>query len=130
MFKIEARPSGFLLTFSGFIQAEEMKRWVAESKAALKSAPATFGVIVDMSDLKPLPTDAKAVMEEGQRLYKQAGMRRSYVAVKDAVTAIQFKQIARESGIYGWERYGDVSTKPNWQAIAVSWVVQGQDPDC
>jgi len=129
MFKIETRSSGFLLTFSGFIEAEEMKRWVEESEKALKTAPSDFGVIVDMRALKPLPADSKAVMESGQKLYKMKGMKRSFVAVNDAVTAMQFKKIAKESGIYLWERYIDASTNPEWQKIAVEWVKNSIDPD-
>lgn len=129
MYKIEMRPSGFLLTFSGFITADEMQKWVDESRDALKTAVAPFGVIVDMRELKPLPVDAKEVMETGQKLYKMAGMQRSFVAVNDSVTAMQFKRIAKDSGIYAWERYIDASQSPDWQKAAVDWVKNGIDPD-
>jgi hypothetical protein len=47
MASIEQRPTGFLLTFAGFIQASEMKKWRAEADAHLRNAPPAFGVIVD-----------------------------------------------------------------------------------
>jgi hypothetical protein len=73
----------------------------------LATAKGGFGVFVDMRTLKPLPEDAQKVMEEGQKLFKQKGMTRSVVIVTGALTKMQFKRIAQETGIYEWERYID-----------------------
>jgi hypothetical protein len=128
MYSIELRPTGFLLTFDGFIQASEMQKWRAEADVQLRKAPAAFGVIVDMRGLKPLPPDAKAIMQEGQTAFKLRGLTRSFVALNDAVTSLQFKKLAKESGVDKWERYADVSKEPNWQKIAVDWVKNNIDP--
>ncbi len=129
MYKIEKAPYGFKLTFAGFIQADEMKQWVDESKTALVSAPKGFGVLVDETALKPLPEEAKLVLQDGQALYKASGMARSAVGLSSALTTAQMKRVAQDAGIYEWERYFDASSDPNWEAAAVSWIRDAEDPD-
>jgi len=129
MYSIEKRCFGYRLMFGGFIKAEEMSRWVEESRAALEDAPPEFGVFVDMRSLKPLPVESRPVMEEGHKLYKGKGMVRSAVILNDLVTAMQFKRLAKESGIYAWERYIDAESNPEWEQVGLDWVLKGVDPD-
>ncbi len=129
MYQIQQIPEGFLLTFAGMIDAAEMRDWVSDSRIALAEAPERFGVIVDMRSLRPLPEEAQEVMVDGQGMYKQRGMERSAVAVDNAITAMQFKRLAKRSGIYRWERYISVADTPNWSDVAQAWVTQGKDPD-
>lgn len=44
-------------------------------------------------------------MEQGQAKYREKGMVRSAVLVDSAVTRMQFERLAKQSGIYEWERY-------------------------
>jgi len=130
MYKIERRPSGYILTFSGNIDATEMQRWHDDSKNKLEvETSTTFGVIIDMKDLKPLGADARAIMVEGQKLYKNKGMKRSAVILNSAEVCKQFKNLAIQSGIYLTERYIDASQKKNATEIAIKWVNDGVDPD-
>lgn len=129
MYKIEKKTSGFLLTFGGIIDAAEMQQWLAESEKTLATAQAPYGVIVDMRTLKPLAADAQAIMVQGQGLYKTKGMQRSAVILNDAITTLQFKRLAQQSGIYAFERYIDASKHADWTKVAVDWVKDGTDPD-
>lgn len=129
MWKISAQSFGFVLTFSGRIEPDEMREWVMEAHRQLKGPmPANWGVIVDMRELEPLSPASQAVMVEGQKAFKQRGMLRSAVALKDAVTTIQFRRLARESGIDAWERYLNVQQVSAWQAAAKQWVTSGTEP--
>src|SRR5512133_3716538 len=112
MYKIERKTSGYLLTFSGVMDLAEMQRWVADAKAALTSETGAFGVVIDMRHLAPLLPEVQTAMVEGQQAFKGAGMSRSSVLVNNSVTAIQFKRLAQQSGIYAFERYFDGS-KPD-----------------
>jgi hypothetical protein len=42
---------------------------------------------------------------------------------------MQFKRIAKETGIYQWERYIDSNANPTWEQAGVDWLVKGTDPD-
>jgi len=129
MYSIEKKEWGYRLTFSDFIQAEEMQRWADESKQRLTSAPDNFGVFVDMIHLKPLPQDAQEILTEGQKLYKEKGMVRSVVIVNSTILKMQFQRLAKDSGIYEWERYIDASSVPNWEEAGIAWIKDGVDPD-
>jgi len=129
MYNIDKHTSGFVLTFGGDISAEEIQQWQDESKEALSDASAPFGVIIDMRTLNPLGADAQGIMIAGQKLYKDAGMERSCVVLKNSFTAMQFKRIAQESGIYVFERYIDAVTNQDWSKVAVDWVKNKIDPD-
>lgn len=129
MYQISKKNFGYKLTFSGTISADEMKKWVSESQQTLNSSPQSFGVLVDMRDLKPLEADAQAEMQKGQKLYKQNGMERSAVILSNAVITMQFKRIARKTGIYDFERYFDASSEPKWKEKALDWIENKVDPD-
>ena len=129
MWKISKQTFGFVLTFAGIIGPEEMKAWVTQSKVELAGQlPSIWGVIVDMRELQPLNQASQAVMLEGQIAYKARGMVRSAVALQDAITTLQFRRLARNSGIDAWERYIDAAENPNWQSIAKQWIVAGAEP--
>lgn len=129
MYQVEQKDYGYKLTFGDFIKLEEMQGWLEECRQKLKQAPKEFGVFVDMRTLKPLAVEVQDHMQEGQKLFKQKGMVRSVVVVESATTAMQFKRIAKETGIYAWERYLDASTCPNWEKLGIKWITQGVDPD-
>jgi hypothetical protein len=128
MYTIEKRSSGLVLTFGGRVDQAEMQKWLQESKQQLVGVRPPFGVIVDMRKLAPLAPDAQTAMLAGQKLYKEAGMQRSAVALDNAITTAQFRRLAKESGIDAFERYLDASSESDWQQKAVNWVKFGIDP--
>lgn len=128
MHQINKTPYGYKLVFDGFIKADEMKQWVDESKSALRTSPPKFGVLIDMRGLKPLPADSQPLMEEGQKAFKMAGMERSCVILSSAIQTMQFKRIARETGIDAFERYIDASSEANWEKKGIDWLKSGVEP--
>ena len=129
MYKIRKEPYGFHLTFSGLIGVDEMEAWLVESKEVLATAEEKFGVFVDMRDLEILPPESQPAMKRGQRLYKKLGMVRSVVILSDEITTMQFKRIAKQTGIYEWERYIDAGIESNWEEVGLAWIVDNVDPD-
>ncbi len=130
MYKIERRPAGYLLTFSGIIDEDEMLHWYNDSKATLATETSnSFGVIINMKDLQPLKAASKNTMIEGQKLYKEKGMKRSAVILNSQEVCMQFKNLAIMSGIYATERYIDASSEPNSIDKAINWVKDAIDPD-
>ena len=129
MWRIEREDYGYHLTFSGHIKADEMQAWLEASEIELDGHKEPFGVFVDMRHMILLPPESQEAMKEGQRLYRRRGMVRSVVILRDEVVALQFQRIAKESGIYEWERYIDASSEPNWERVGMAWIVEGIDPD-
>jgi hypothetical protein len=106
-----------------------MKDWLAESQRQLAAAPGKFQVLIDMRELKPLDEAAQKIMEQGQRLYKKAGMERSCVILDNFTTTMQFKRLAQRSGIYAFERYITAKVTPDWMNKAMDWLTKGVDFD-
>jgi len=130
MYKIENRSSGYILTFTGEINVDEMQSWNDDSKNYLiNENRSSFGVIVDMKDLQPLSAEARGIMVAGQKLYKEKGMNRSAVILNSTEICNQFKLLAIQSGIYSTERYIDASKNTNPIKVAINWVKDATDPD-
>lgn len=128
MYKVELKHYGVQLTFADVVAKPELEKWLAESQQKLKAISKPFGVLIDMRKLKPLAADAKQVMEMGQALYKKSGMQRSCVIVESAIVAVQFEQIAKQTGIYAFERYLASINHPDWEQKAVNWIKNAVDP--
>lgn len=129
MWNIARQSFGFVLTFEGALTPADLQAWRAQALRELaKLPPPGWGVVVDMRQLQPLSSEAQAVMVDGQQAFKKAGMKRSAVALNDAVATMQFRRLARQSGIDAWERYINVAETPGWQAAAKRWVVEGAEP--
>jgi hypothetical protein len=122
VYKIDKTDLGFFLTFAGKMTKAEIEKWYAESEQALIEQQAPFGVIIDMRTLALLPVEAQGVMVRGQSMYRRRGMERSCVILDDAITRIQFMRLARQSGIFKYERYIDASANQDWLAEAHNWV--------
>jgi hypothetical protein len=129
MYKIEKTEYGFKLTFSGNLQKEEMERWVSESKEVLEGNNEEFGVFVDLTLARPIDKETTLVMKEGQKLYKSRGMQRSAVVLNNTIATLQFREIAKSSGIYKCERYIDASRVKNWEKVGLMWVVEAVEPE-
>ncbi len=107
---------------------DEIKDWYLESKIILKSNKTSFSVLIDMTRVSPLGSEAKQIMLQGQKMYKDNGMVRSVVLVDQVLEALQFKILAMERGINITERY--IATEsPNAQKKTLDWLVKGIEPD-
>jgi hypothetical protein len=42
---------------------------------------------------------------------------------------MQFKKIAKETGIDQWERYIDASSNPNWEDAGLNWIASSKEPE-
>ena len=122
MYKINKTDLGFQLTFGGDMTETELQTWYQESARVLAGMHLPFGVIIDMRTLAPLPTGAQAVMVKGQAMYRTCGMQRSCVILEDPITTIQFMRLAKQSGIFKYERYIDASVHKDWAQEARNWV--------
>ncbi len=129
MYKIDKTDYGFKLTFGGNLTSDELTNWKEDSKKALQGVSGRFGAMIDMRQMAPLTKEAQPIMAEGQKLYKSKGLERSAVILASPILVIQFKRIAKETGIYDWERYIDATSAPNWEKMGQDWLIKRVDPD-
>lgn len=128
MYSIEKKSYGVKITFSGFIQKEEMIKYKEEMKSLLPSLPAKFGIIMNMQDMKPLPADSQEVLNASPELIATR-LTRSVTVVKSALITMQSKRLAKESQVSDTKRYLDALKTPEWESLAESWIIDGIDPE-
>ncbi|MCP4536053.1 MAG: hypothetical protein GY832_02805 [Chloroflexi bacterium] len=117
------------MTFSGFIELEELQQWAGELAEMMPNLPPEFYVLADMRGCQPLPEDAQQFMSHGQKAAVERGVKRTSVILDDLVTTLQFKRIGRETGMYPkHERYFNAE-EDDWEPKAMDWLVKGIDPE-
>lgn len=130
MYKVDHTDYGIKLTFSGQIKHAEMRMWLDEFMAVVDQQQGNnFHVFVDMRTLQPLPSESQEAMHKGQRYARTNGMHRSVVILNSVATTMQFKRIALATGIYDYERYINADAVPDWEQVALAWLLEGVDPD-
>lgn len=130
MYKIEIKDYGFKFTFAGFIKEFEMQEYFEQAKKALvNSGLKKYCVLVDNTGLKPLPPESKNIIDKAQRMFKKGGLIRSVLLLSNPVTTLQFKKIAKETGVYEYERFIDTSQTDDYEKIAEAWLTDAKDPD-
>ena len=130
MYKIEIKDYGFKFTFAGFIKEFEMQEYFDKAEKTLADSGLTeYCVMVDNRDLKPLPPESKAIIDKAQRMFKQGGLIRSVLLLNNPVTTLQFKRIAKETGVYEYERFIDASQTDNYEEVGRAWLTDAIDPD-
>lgn len=129
MYSIKKEPFGFRLIFKNKVDKNELTKWIDESKKLLERKRNNFGVLVDMRHLQPLSQEDSALMQEGQKLYRENGLERSAVILDSAVLTLQFRKIAKDSGIHATEKYINAKKESNWEEKALQWIESGVNPD-
>ncbi len=128
MIKIEEKPFGYKLTYSGIVSMAGIEKWLKDSEKILANSSDSFSVLVDMRNIEILPVECQSIMLEGQQLYKRMGMERSVVIVHNKLTAMQFKLIAQKTGIYEYERYINGADNEHWEKEALDWLLHEIEP--
>lgn len=129
MYKIEKRPSGYLMRFSGTITLPEIQQWYDELQGIFNQEKGAFWLISDMCDLKPLDKEVENKLFAGMQQYKQLhSNQRSAVVMNNPETLVKIKKIGQQAGITT-ERYINATVDKN-AAIqqAIDWVKNGIEP--
>ncbi len=128
MYAVAETPYGFKITIADRVTVEEASAVLEKARVVLQTCPKPFGVLVDIRNLRPLSKDVQALVDETQRLHREAGLRRSVVVLASAVMTLQFTEMAKSSGVKAHERYIDASDESDWERVALAWIVDGAEP--
>ncbi|RKG79886.1 hypothetical protein [Corallococcus terminator] len=120
---------GFRMNGSGYITPAEAKAWFEDlrMKVAVKKGRA-FGLLVDIRGQKANPPETQEIIKTAMGWLKQNGMARSTVVLDSTVARLMMVRMAKQSGVYEWERYIDASKDPDWEHKAIDWIVNGAEP--
>lgn len=132
MYSIEVAGYGLKLRTEGALEGEDAKAWAALYQQKLQevvSRGRPFGQYVDMRGGKLLSPETQALVGREMARFKELGGQRSAGVLDNAIGAMQIKRLARESGIHTWQKYVDAETTPDFERVALAWVVDGIDPD-
>lgn len=127
MYKIERKDYGIKLVFSGFIRKEEMESWSNEMIHLSKSLPSKFGMLIDTTELKPLPVESQEALTSTQITFREK-ITRSVTITNMDVTNMQLKRLGEVSGINDTKKFLDASKFSNWEHLSLNWIVNGVDP--
>jgi hypothetical protein len=127
--KTEKTAYGYTSAISGTLTPPEAAAWFEEVKRAVGSTHHAFHQLIDLRGQKPNPPQSQAIVEQAMGWVREQGMVRSAVVLSDTIMRMQIMRLAKEVGMYAYERYFDASKNPNWQKEAMAWIEQGVDPD-
>lgn len=129
MHRIEETTYGYRVTFEGFLQRDDAGTLLESMRRTVRPRDGGFAVLVDMRTSRALAAEAQEMVKQAILLCKDAGLERNAVVLNSAITTLQTKRIARETGIEKDIRYIDASIEPEWERVAVDWLTCGVDPD-
>jgi len=130
MYKNDPTGYGYKMTFSGFIDIEEMEDWAQEVQRELRRAPTEWHCFVDMRDLDTMSPDAQELMSRVKAKCHDQGLTRVSTLVASPTVRLQFEQMSEETGRgTDLDRYLDVQSTNSAEEVALQWVRDAVDPD-
>lgn len=127
MHKIEETSYGYLMTFEGFFQREDIEKWVRDVGKEV-GGRGSFGVLVEMRGAAAFPVQAQEMLFEGIQLCREKGMDRAAVVVANPISKIQAVRISKETGIQDIVKFVDASSETEWEQVATDWIQKGIQP--
>lgn len=120
---------GFRANASGYITPAEANTWFDDlrAKVAIKKGR-PFGLMVDIRGQKANPPETQEIIKNAMGWLRQNGMTRSAVVLDSAVARLMMVRMAKQTGVYQWERYIDASKDTDWETKAIDWIVHGAEP--
>jgi hypothetical protein len=129
MHKIEPTGYGYKIVFEGFLQRDDLGSFINEMKSTIRPRGNTFPVLVDMRKAQAFPAEAQEIIKQAMQYCRDSGMDRACVILSSPIAALQAKRLSKETGVDPDSRYIDASSQPDWEKIALDWLVRAVDPD-
>jgi hypothetical protein len=125
----EPAPYGLRSAIFGFFTLEEANDWRKDYERIVPTLQPGFGQLVDLRDKKAYTPEVNQVIQDVMRYVREGGMARSAVVLSSAMTKMQISRLAKETGMYEYERYFDATADKDWERKALDWIQNGVDPD-
>ncbi len=128
MYLVEIKDYGLLVQVRGSLGVEDAQVWLQDIKDSLEKVSAPFGIIVDVREAKIFLPQTQEVIKSAIEVCAKGGMERAAVILNNAVSTLQARRLARESGTATWQRFLDASYQEDWEEKALQWLINGIDP--
>jgi hypothetical protein len=129
MYENEPTGYGFKMTFSGFVDADELHGWQAEVQQNLDRTPDEWHCFVDMRELETMSTDAQQLMSDIKRKCHESGLQRVATLVASPTVRLQFEQMAETAAdSLDQERYLDAESYEDPESQTHNWVAEAIEP--
>lgn len=129
MYSIEETSYGYKVRFEGHLQRDVAGALLAEVRSLIRPQGSAFSVLVDLRGSRAFPPETQDLLRAAIAHFKEAGMERNVCVLDSAVAALQARRLAREAGVAEVSRTIDASGRPDWERIALDWLVRAIDPD-
>jgi hypothetical protein len=127
--KTEPAAFGLRTTIYGFFTIDEANAWRKDYERIVPGLGSGFGQLVDLRDRKAYPPEVNEVIQDVMRYVREQGMTRSAVVLSSAMTKMQISRLAKETGMFEYERYFDASADKDWERKAIDWIEKAVDPE-
>lgn len=129
MYTIEKTTYGLRVVMGGVYAENEIKQYIEEKEKLISEIDGPFSMLVDLrSAIPPEPSDRK-LLEESQARMRKGNFERMAIIFTSPVLRMRGQQIAFDSEISPQTRMIDASKVPNWESLALDWVIKGIDPE-
>jgi hypothetical protein len=124
----QATSYGYTSTFTGLLTVDEANSWYDDLKVAI-DGQTSFGQVIDLRGQTAQNPDTNQIVQDAMAYVIAQGMQRSAVVLSSVVMRMQIMRLAKEAGMYAYERYFAVDSGVEWPPEVLAWVVDGVDPD-
>jgi hypothetical protein len=129
MHKIEETPYGYRLVFDGLLHREDAGALLNAMRTTIRPRGCSYALMVDLRNSRAFPAEAQEILKQAILHCKQTGMERNACILDSAIATLQAKRLAREAGVDESSRYIDAASDPDWERIAIDWLVRAIEPD-
>jgi hypothetical protein len=129
MYRIERTHYGLRVTMGNLYSTEEIKKYIAEKEALVAKIEGPFSLLADLRSAIPPDENDEALLAESQARMKLCDLRRMAIIVTSPVIKTQARQISYTAGIDDRTRIINASKSPNWEELAIQWIVCGTEPE-
>lgn len=128
MYTIEKKHYGLRITMGGLYAPGEIAQYVEEKDAALREFEGTYSLMVDLrSAIPPVAEDAEILQQSQAR--SKGRLVRQAIVVHSPVVKLRANQLMVSSQISDRTRFINAAASPNWEEIAMNWILYGEEPD-
>jgi hypothetical protein len=126
--KVEETSYGYKVMFGGGLLARDAAgALLSEIKRVIRPG-SPFALMADMRESRAFPAEAQEILKLVILHLRDAGMERNACILSSTIATLQARRLGRETGVDETSRYFDASAEPDWERIALDWLLRAIDP--